>query len=383
MSYQDDPGSAVWRKGAALRHRDRVREISFRGSGVSLGNFFRATKYHFPALESLEIRTLRGHNLDIPATFLRGPDQSDLRLRRLKFYGTSLASVSGLLSTPTALTDLTFDFTSNATNLDPSQGTFLLDRLQGMRCLRSLNLATPEYFRYSQHPTRKDIVPLLKLTHFQYSGSTIFLNNFMSRLSAPSLQDVRIILYISFPVLYLSRVIDDVREEFRSVSVTFNIGQFRLSSWAHLGKIDHFEPSFTLNVNRFTDPIQSINSTPSTKLAMAEELALFFPCLDMANLEAFFPLREFLRQFRSVRVFRVDPFMREVGHYLQQDDGEAIFPALEEIELLISRLKGHSDEEHQRRAAEELAAFEPFVSARERAGRLLKVYHCERTPSKY
>jgi hypothetical protein len=93
-------------------------------------------------------------------------------------------------------------------------------------------------------------------------------------------------------------------------------------------------------------------------------------------------LRKFLRQFRSVRVLRVNPFIREVGLYLQQDDGEAILPVLEEIEFSISRLTRYSDEEYQRRAAEALAAFEPFVSARERAGRVVNVYHCEPTQSK-
>jgi len=74
--------------------------------------------------------------------------------------------------------------------------------------------------------------------------------------------------------------------------------------------------------------------------------------------------------------------MREVGLYLQQDDGEAVLPVLEEIELSISHWIRYSDEEYQRRAAEALAAFEPFISERERAGRIVKVYHREQTLSK-
>ena len=74
-------GSALWRLRAALRHRDRVRKISFGGSrwGVnSIGKFIMATNYHFPSLESLDVCFPPGHEPDIPATFLRGPDQSDL-----------------------------------------------------------------------------------------------------------------------------------------------------------------------------------------------------------------------------------------------------------------------------------------------------------------
>jgi hypothetical protein len=121
-------------------------------------------------------------------------------------------------------------------------------------------------------------------------------------------------------------------------------------------------------------------STPSTKLAMAEELTLNFPTSNsyMKTWDHVVPLREFLRPFRSVRVLRVNPFVREVGLHLQQDDdGEVIMPALEKVELTISPLRCsvESVEEHQCRVAEALAAFEPC----ERAGRLVKVYHSEQT----
>jgi len=363
-------GSALWRMRTALGHRDRVRGISFGACGDIFKKFIRATNYHFPALESLVLHFPHDHEPDIPATFLRGPDLSDLRLRRLGLSGgRSLAFASGLLLSATALTDLTLNVTSNGAVFDPSQASCLLASLQGMRCLRTLDLTTPYDYRdfQSQHSTPKDIVSLLKLTHFQYSGPTIFLNNLISGLSAPSLQDARFVLYTNFPPLYLSRVIDDIREEFRSVSVTFDsVGHFHLLSSTHSGKIDHFKPSFRFNVNHSPYSITSINSTPSTKLAMVEELALNFPSPIMTNWNPTFSLREFLRQFRSVKVLRVNPFVREVGLYLKQDDdGEAILPVLEQVEL--------SDQEYQRRVAEALAAFEPC----ERAGRLVNVYHCD------
>ena len=80
-------------------------------------------------------------------------------------------------------------------------------------------------------------------------------------------------------------------------------------------------------------------------------------------------MSEYLRQFRSVTVFRVNPsrLVREVGRHLQQDDGEAILPLLEEIEF--------PDEEHRRRETEAVATLKPFASARGRGGRLVKVYH--------
>jgi hypothetical protein len=270
--------SALWRMRAALGHRDRVREISFGGWDVDfITTFIRATNHHFPALDSLNLGFPAGQEPVIPATFLRGPGQSDLCLRRLR-YGGSLPSVSGLLMSATALTDLILNVPSNCTPLrvGPSQESILLASLQGMQCLRSLDLTTPYYLPGSEslHPTLKDIVPLSKLTHFRYSSPTKFLNNFMSRLSTPSLQDANFKLYTGSPVLYLSRVIDELREGFRSLSVYFGRGSFRLLFSTQSGKTDHFKPSFSLNVNYFPYSVSSINSTPSTKLALVEELAL-------------------------------------------------------------------------------------------------------------
>jgi hypothetical protein len=372
----DVTGSALWRMRAALRERDRVREISFEGKNESFEKFIKATNYHFPVLESLVLRFGNGYEPDIPATFLRGPELSDLPLRRLCLHRVSLASVSGLLLSATALTDLTLQV-YNAFN--PSQGSLLLACLQGMHCLRCLNLNTP-YFPVAsesplQHPTAKNIVPLSKLTRFHYIGHTIFLANFMSGLSAPSLQDAHFELGMRFPLLHLPRFIDDVTEQFRSVSVTFHGENFCLSSVTHLGNMDRFKSSFGLTVNRFPDSVMSINGSPSTKLSTAEELALYFPYSNITRSKHVFSLREFLRQFRSVKVLRLDPFIQEVALSLREDDGEAFLPVLEQIELSASQSTRVPHEEHQRRAAAELAAFEPFVSAREEAGRPVKVFH--------
>ena len=72
-------GRAIWRMRPALRHRDRVREISFEGSNAGFKKFFRATKCSFPVLESLSLffpKTTTNRKLYI----LRGPELSDLHL---------------------------------------------------------------------------------------------------------------------------------------------------------------------------------------------------------------------------------------------------------------------------------------------------------------
>ena len=387
--WADITGSALWRMRAALRYRDRVREIiigrcshslhaPLEESITSFGKFIRAANYRFPALERLVLNCPYGHEPDIPTTFLRGPNKLDLPLRRLELYGfPSIVSMSGLLLSAAALTDFTLcgPFTTDFKS-DSLEGLSLLACLQGMQCLHSLNLRIP-HCSQSQHETSKNIVPLSQLTRFHYSGPTILLNNLISGLSAPSLKDAHFVLRIRSPLLYLSRLIDDVSEEFRSVGVTLDTENFDLLSSTYMGKIDRFKQSFMMRVDSPSDSIKSINSTLSTKLAMAEELALYFPrshLKEWDSREHVFSMREFLHQFRSVRVLRVFYCMQEVAFYLQQDDGMAVMPALEEIEISTTVLLD-SDSERQRREAEGMAAFEPFVSARERAGRVVKVSH--------
>jgi hypothetical protein len=346
-----------------------------------------ATNHHFPALESLILRFEHGPEPEIPATFLRGPDRSDLPLQRLRLYGASPASVSGpgLLSSVTALTDLTLNITSKAA-LFESQGSSLLTCLQGMQCLRSLYLTTEYYPRdplpESEHSVPKDIaIPMSTLTRFHYSGFATVLDDLMSGLSAPSLRDARFMLWNKIPLQCLPRVIDDVRREFRSVSVAFYMKDpcFHLLSSTDSGDIDHFKPSpFRFLVNRCPFSIELMSSIPSTKLAMAEELTLNFPSsdLNMKTWDHHFSFCGFLRQFRSVKVLRVNPFMREVGLWLRQgDDGETIMHLLEKFELSISCSGGRSDEKYEILAAEAPAAFEPC----ERAGRIVQVYHSEQT----
>ena len=392
--FEDDiTGSALWRMRAALRQRDRVRGISFGGQTVSYETFIRETNFHFPALESLMLGFSVAYELDIPDTFLKGPDQSHLRLqrlRRLELYGASLVTVSGLLLSATALTDLTLHVIAPV--IDPSQGTFFPFCLQSMQCLRSLHLTFPDDLREFQsqhwHSTPKDIVPLLKLTHVYYFGPIILLNDLMSGLSAPSLQDVYIILCDSnlLPILHLPRFIDGLREQYRTVNVIFNRGSsddFCLSLLTHSGNIDHLKPSFRLLTNHFPESIEPIASsgTSYTTLATAEELALFFHDATMVTeWQHNFPLRDFLRLFRSVKVLRLEPFVPEVALSLQQDDGEALLPILEQIELSVPPILPSTegpDEEYQRRTAAELAAFEPFVSAREQTGYPVKIFHRE------
>jgi hypothetical protein len=159
-------GSALWSLRTAVEHRDRVREITFGGARAWFDEFFKATQFPFPVLESLHLQ-FAVDQPKVPDTFLRGPDLTYLQLRRLEVDYATLASISGFLSSATALTDLVLE-------IDTTYGTSpeisLLACLQGMPCLRSLNLFTSWNAPESppQPSTPKSIVPLSKLTSFRY-----------------------------------------------------------------------------------------------------------------------------------------------------------------------------------------------------------------------
>jgi hypothetical protein len=233
-------GSAIGRMRAALEHRDRVREIFFRGYREIFRQFTEATDYHFPALERLALFIPQGPEPEIPAAFLKGPDRSDLPLRRLGLYGGSIdfsTGISALLLSTTALADLALNITtSNPEDYDPSQASSLVCLRRGTQRLRNLDLIIPydsgDYQSASWNPpVPKDTattVSMSELTHFRYSGPNTFLNNLMSRLSAPSFRDVRLNVCTESLLPHLSRVIDDVREDFRSVSIAFDDFHFRL-----------------------------------------------------------------------------------------------------------------------------------------------------------
>jgi len=258
-----------------------------------------------------------------------------------------------------------------------------------MHCLRNLELSilTNRHIDCpSQHSVPEDTVPMSELTRFQYLGHNTFLDNLMAGFSAPSLRDARFMLYNLLPISHIPRLIDGLREQYSTANVTFNrnsMDDFHLSLLTHSGDIEHFKPFFRFHANHFPKSIEPITDSRifSTKLATAEELALIFPDTAMVTeWQNDLPLREFLRQFRSVRVLRLDPFVPEVALALRQDNGESFLPLLEEIVLSAPPIPWSTigpDEEYQHRSAAELAAFKQFVSARERVGRPVYVFHRE------
>jgi hypothetical protein len=368
----DLTGSALWRFRAALRHQGRVREISFGVTSANFNTFFEETGCHFPVLESLALYFSFRNESKIPDAFLRGPDLSVLHLRRLKLTNVSLASVSGFLLSATALTDL---------YLVIDAGKPLLACLQGMPCLRSLALfiaGRPPDSPW-QPSTLKDIIPLSQLTSFRYyHGRVDFLEDLVAGLSAPSLQDVEITLLDGPwpPVVHLPRFINEIEGHYHGVhAVLDTICRFSL---LHSENISQSEPRFNLNCMWSTPPSETIfgmGGALSTRLTTVEKLSVTFG--EMQDNAEFWvdnlPWLRFYQQFPSVKVLQTkcanDDYIARTFLQAHEEGGGdelAFLPALEEIEL------GEETFEDERESR--LAAFQPFVSVRQQAGRPVKVF---------
>ena len=351
-------------------HRDRVREISFEGICANFNKLFEVTNFPFPVLESLVLNFGFDFKLKLPDTFLRGPKLSNLHLRSLKFGNALLASVSGFLSSATALTDLCLEID---TVFGPSPETSLLACLQGMHCLRSLNLSITEsnssFGSLSQPSTPEDIVPLSNLTCFRYVGHPVFLSAVLAGFSAPSLRDVDFSFSESIlsPIVHLPRFITEIEEQYNSARVhipnnSTPRNSISFSLLTHSESTGHCEPSFKLTSPGIClTPIMQMSSALSTRLSTIGELRVIFDRRLATASDTPQWLRIF-QHFPSVRALRLEgtrclytACALHQGH--EEPNGLVLLPELEEIQLGKDFGSG----------------FLPFLSARQQAGRPVKV----------
>ncbi len=369
-------GSALWRLRAALKHPDRVRGIIFDGTSTNFNKFFKLTNHSFPILESLILRARSGDRMNPPDTFLRGPlaDTLDLHhLRRLTLLHVSFPSISRILASAMALTDLTLMID---TAFGSSQETSLLTCLQGMPCLRSLDLGIPStpLNSPSQTLTSNTIVPLSKLTCFHYHGYGVFLDILMSGFSAPSIRDVRFQFADETwrwpPNMHLSRFFNEMEEDYHTVDVVCRGRSWFCVSWLSFSE---YKPRFEFFTDWgvFEEMVTRMSSALSTKFATVEKLRVTFNMKAIYR-ERVFPWRNFLQHFTRVKALRTESTSYQyLARALHQDHEETnddlgFLPALEEIELGKSPSTSWVSQR-------ELTAFEPFVSARQQKGRPVKV----------
>jgi hypothetical protein len=374
--YRDITNSALWRMRSALHIRDRVHGISFEGTKANFDKFFKVTNCAFPELESLVLQFIYGDEPRLPDTFLRGPDLSELSLRRLLLSDVSLASITGFLLSATALTDLSLLID---TAFGPSPETSLLACFQGMPFLRSLNLyissSPSDSDSPSQASTPKFIVPLSTLTFFSYIGHSKFLEDLVAGISAPSLREVNIecIDAVWPTTVHLRRFINEIEEYYHTIYVAFLKWDFHLSLLTQLEHIGHCKPCIDLGPVRRDSPesIILMSGVLSTGLATVEELHVTFDKTDVDVWEGFIPWGRFLKQLPGVKALRTKGASSScIARILQEQEKHgdlAFLPALEEIDL------GEAPS-HESESGSLQEIFRPFISSRKQAGRPVKVF---------
>ena len=287
-----------------------------------------------------------------------------------------LESISPLLSSATALVKLSSKID---TIFGSSPTASLVAHLQVMPCLRWLALCLPPLISHPHIPNSLEnggkIVPLSEFTFFHFYGHRVSLDSLVSGLAAPSLRTLDMELTDNFtsPIRHISRFMADINfepESFKFRVISTDRGYFSLSLLTHSESIYDPDPHF----NFYSRDVMRIGDALSPRLAIVEELYL----VSFSNFSpSTRPWGRFLELFHNVKVLRLQEninVMFDVARSLQQQDqGESasVLPSLEEIELCTWSWSFRLRRDKRRSVME---AFEPFVAARQEAGRPVKIF---------
>jgi hypothetical protein len=283
-------------------------------------------------------------------------------------------SISRLLSSATALVELSLTID---TIFDLSPTMSLVAYLQTMPSLRLLSLTLPRVNSGVRAPIESGkIVPLPRLTFFDFDGDQVFLDVLAAGLTAPSLQTLEINFSHdhTFPIHHFSRFITEIEARYYAFRVVYNSeGYFCVSLLSESEPIDGPNPHFKI----YSKDIK-ISSALSTKFASVKELFLA-----SRSDEAYPPIlprewRQFLELFPGVETLRLESGMIScIAGSLQCDHGELsqLLRSLVCIELrrdMWARKTTFASDEEQ--CAAETEAFLPLVVAGKQAGRTVNVY---------
>ncbi|KAN0134395.1 hypothetical protein V8E53_007893 [Lactarius tabidus] len=180
-SSPEDEDSIV----TALQHCDRVCGIDLVLQRSLPEKVFKIMQEFFPLLESLALRSYDSA-LALPSTFLGG---STPRLRILHLNDIAFPALPLLLSSASDLVDLQLERIPSAGYISPEA---LVAGLSSMTQLTTLRLvfASPTSHLGSLPPSSGQVI-LPTLTNFTFRGSCDYLEDFLSRISTPSLERAR------------------------------------------------------------------------------------------------------------------------------------------------------------------------------------------------
>jgi hypothetical protein len=229
---------------AALEHTNRICQIQLKGFSCSkLENILTAMQKPFPALTSLDIGCpmfFPGAMAVLPQAFLGGSAQ---HLRSCKFSGVEFPGIWKLLLTANHLVTLHLWDSPHSMHASPEEMVTYLSTMPNLESL-PIGFRSPQPLRNwpdqpNQHqpPLTRVILPSLTKFHFLVMGE--YIEDFVSRIDAPLLDEVDI-TFFDQPIFHAPRLHDFLarNEKFKahrrgavvfcSSSIELKLGSFSL-----------------------------------------------------------------------------------------------------------------------------------------------------------
>jgi hypothetical protein len=175
---------------AALKHSDRVSSISLTITS-SLLEKLSAIERPFSELEDLALLSRDSVRQTFPNAFRCG-----VRLRTLHLTRAAIPALPGLISPSTGLVELQLHQIPDLGYFSPEA---FADALSEMTQLRSLSIRFLSHTRRQENlglpPLSEQRIVLPALSHFDFRGTSKYLNNFVARVDAPRLGDIDITFF--------------------------------------------------------------------------------------------------------------------------------------------------------------------------------------------
>jgi len=193
LSNKEDEGNII----AALEHHHRISRIAFRElTSHVLGKFTPMMQEPFPELTDLCLQSIEETRSAIPDAFL---GRSAPQLQIFFLDGIAFPALPGLLLSATHLTKLRLEKIPDSGYISPKVMTTCLSVLLKLEEL-SITFQSPRSSPSQILPPQTHTV-LPALTYVTFGGDSKYLEDLISRIRAPDLDDLRIWFFMPIAVI--------------------------------------------------------------------------------------------------------------------------------------------------------------------------------------
>jgi hypothetical protein len=365
ISAEDQEGAIF-----ALKQYNRVRRVRLGMPVTSQQKLILSMDDEYPILEYLII----GHPFEDKSSISQFPETLQApNLRHLALDGFALPIRSRLLTTAVGLVTLGLFMRHPSTYFHPN---FLLQWLLFMPQLETLIV----YFHFpvpnrdvERQLTHTPIMAPITLSHllyFRFQGVRAYLEAFVHRITTPRLEKLRI-LFFNQPTFSVTRLFQFVNATenltFKSVKFMFSDSDVDVEVYPH-DEAKMYALSITVDCWHLDWQVSSaaqISNSLSPLFSAVEHLSFEHQVHSQSSEEHDeadrTKWRQLLGSFRNVKTLRIaEGLVEEFSRCLKLDDGELPLELLPELQELTYFGSGNAGD-----------AFNPFIDARQDAGRPL------------